>query len=60
VVAALVLSQAASLYLLHAYVTQPRNAYGMGQFVSHLKTMGAALQTMSPEQAVGIHRPHRG
>jgi len=50
VVAALVLSQAASLYLLHEYVTQPRNAYGMGQFVSHLKTMGAALQTMSPEQ----------
>ena len=50
VVAALVLSQAASLYLLHEYVTQPRNAYGMRQFVSHLKTMSAALQTMSPEQ----------
>ena len=50
VVAALVLSQAASLYLLHEYVTAPRNAFGVGQFVSHLKTISAALQTMSPEQ----------
>jgi two-component system, OmpR family, osmolarity sensor histidine kinase EnvZ len=49
-VAALVLSQAASLYLLHEYVTQPRNAFGMGQFVSHLKTISAALQTMTTEQ----------
>ena len=49
-VAALVLSQAASLYLLHEYVTQPRNAFGIGQFVSHLKTISAALQTMTPEQ----------
>ena len=48
--AALVLSQAASLYLLHEFVTQPRNAFGIGQFVSHLKTIGAALQTMTPEQ----------
>ena len=50
VVAALVLSQAASLYLLHEYVMAPRNAFGIGQFVSHLKTIGAALQTMSAEQ----------
>jgi two-component system, OmpR family, osmolarity sensor histidine kinase EnvZ len=50
VVAALVLSQAASLYLLHEHVMAPRNAFGIGQFVSHLKTIGAALQTMSPEQ----------
>jgi two-component system osmolarity sensor histidine kinase EnvZ len=50
VVAALVLSQAASMYLLHEYVMAPRNAFGIGQFVSHLKTIGAALQTMSPEQ----------
>ena len=49
-VAALILSQAASLYLLHEYVTQPRNAFGIGQFVSHLKTISAALQTMTPEQ----------
>jgi two-component system osmolarity sensor histidine kinase EnvZ len=49
-VAALVLSQAASLYLLHEYVTLPRNAFGIGQFVSHLKTISAALQTMAPEQ----------
>ena len=49
-VAALVLSQAASLWLLNEYVTQPRLAMGVGQFVSHLKTISAALQTMSPEQ----------
>ncbi|MBC8021630.1 MAG: hypothetical protein H7Y14_00830 [Burkholderiales bacterium] len=49
-VAALALSQAASLYLLHEFVTQPRAAFGMGQFVSHLKTISAALQTMTPEQ----------
>ncbi|HUQ28605.1 MAG TPA: ATP-binding protein [Usitatibacter sp.] len=49
-VAALVLSQAASVYLLHEYVTLPRNAFGIGQFVSHLKTISAALQTMKPEQ----------
>ncbi len=49
-VAALVLSQAASLYLLHTFVDQPRQAFGHGQFVSHLKTISAALQTMTPEQ----------
>jgi len=49
-VAALVLSQATALWLLHTYVTQPRAAYGVGQFVSHLKTISAALQTMSAEQ----------
>jgi two-component system osmolarity sensor histidine kinase EnvZ len=49
-VVALVLSQAAALWLLHEYVSQPRNALGLGQFVSHLKTIGAALQTMSAEQ----------
>ena len=49
-VAALVLSQAAALWLLHEYVTQPRVAFGIGQFVSHLKTINAALATMAPEQ----------
>ncbi len=49
-VVALVLSQAAALWLLHEYVSQPRNALGLGQFVNHLKTIGAALQTMSPDQ----------
>lgn len=49
-VAALVLSQAASLWLLHEHVTQPRMALGIGQFVSHLKTISAALQTMTPPQ----------
>jgi two-component system osmolarity sensor histidine kinase EnvZ len=49
-VAALVLSQAIALWLLHTFVTQPRAAFGVGQFVSHLKTISAALQTMSPDQ----------
>ena len=49
-VAALVVSQAASLWLLHEYVTQPRAALGVGQFVSHLKTISAALQTMGARE----------
>jgi len=49
-IAALVLSQATALWLLHAFVTQPRIAGGVGQFVSHLKTISAALQTMSVDQ----------
>ena len=49
-VAALVVSQAASLWLLHEYVTQPRAALGVGQFVSHLKTISAALQTMDARE----------
>lgn len=49
-VAALVLSQATALWLLHSFVTKPRVALGVGQFVSHLKTISAALQTMAPEQ----------
>ncbi|HEX4779781.1 MAG TPA: ATP-binding protein [Usitatibacter sp.] len=56
-VAALVLSQAAALWLLHSYVTQPRAAGGMGLFVSHLKTINAALQTMTaPQQQEFIAR----
>jgi two-component system, OmpR family, osmolarity sensor histidine kinase EnvZ len=49
-VAALVLSQAAALWLLNEYVTKPRLAIGVGQFVSHLKTINAALQTLSAPQ----------
>jgi two-component system osmolarity sensor histidine kinase EnvZ len=49
-VAALVLSQAAALWLLNEYVTKPRLVAGIGAFVSHLKTINAALQTMSPPQ----------
>jgi two-component system osmolarity sensor histidine kinase EnvZ len=49
-VAALVLSQVAALWLLNEFVTQPRLAFGIGQFVSHLKTINAALATMAPEQ----------
>jgi two-component system osmolarity sensor histidine kinase EnvZ len=46
--AALVLSQAAALWLFDEYVTRPRTAVGMRQFVSHLKTVSAALETMDP------------
>ncbi|HXF80593.1 MAG TPA: ATP-binding protein [Usitatibacter sp.] len=49
-VAALILSQAAALWLLHSYVTQPRGGPRMGLFVSHLKTISAALQTMTAPQ----------
>ena len=49
-IAALVLSQAASLYLMHQYVTQPRHAARIGLFVSHLKTISAALNTMDADQ----------
>jgi two-component system osmolarity sensor histidine kinase EnvZ len=56
-VAALVLSQAAALWLLHSQVTQPRAAVGVGAFVSHLKTISAALQTMTaPQQQEFIGR----
>jgi two-component system osmolarity sensor histidine kinase EnvZ len=48
--AALVLSQAAALWLFDEYVTRPRTAVGMRQFVSHLKTVSAALETMDPSQ----------
>jgi len=49
-VAALILSQAAALWLVHSFVTQPRGGVGMGLFVSHLKTLDAALQTMTAPQ----------
>ncbi len=49
-IAALVLSQATALYLLHEYVTQPRHAARIGLFVSHLKTISAALNTMDTTQ----------
>jgi two-component system osmolarity sensor histidine kinase EnvZ len=49
-VAALVLSQAAAVFLLDQYITRPRAALGMRQFVSHLKTVSAALETLDPSQ----------
>jgi two-component system osmolarity sensor histidine kinase EnvZ len=49
-VAALVLSQVAAVWFLHEYVTRPRASFAIGQFVSHLKTIDAALQTMPPAQ----------
>ena len=48
IAAALMLSQAASLYLLHEYVTHPRFTARVGHFVSHLKTIRAALDAMDP------------
>jgi two-component system osmolarity sensor histidine kinase EnvZ len=49
-VVALVVSQLASLWLLREYVTNPRQGQGIGQFVSHLKTISAALETMPDGQ----------
>ena len=46
VVAALVLSQAAALWLFDRYLTQPRIAQSTRNFVSHLKTVSAAMQTL--------------
>ncbi len=50
VVIALVLSQAAALWLLERHVTAPRLQMAIGQFVFHLKTISAALQTLDPAQ----------
>ena len=56
-VAALVLSQAAALWLFDEHITQPRMALATRQFVSHLKTVNAALQTMGEaEQQAFIAR----
>jgi two-component system osmolarity sensor histidine kinase EnvZ len=56
-VAALVLSQATAVWLMHEYVTQPRVMQNIRLFVSHLKTINAALQTMTgPEQQAFIAR----
>jgi two-component system osmolarity sensor histidine kinase EnvZ len=50
VVAALVLSQATAVWLLQEYVTKPRVSAAVRNFVSHLKTINAAMQTLTPEQ----------
>jgi two-component system osmolarity sensor histidine kinase EnvZ len=47
---ALLLSQAVSLYFLNERVTRPRQAAGIGQFVAHLKTIRAALETLPESQ----------
>ena len=68
---ALVLSQGFALWLMHEYVTQPRVEQNIRLFVSHLKTIVAALDTMDPgqertfaariEEQEGIHvAPVRG
>lgn len=45
---ALVASQAASFAIFRREVQQPRQAMGIGHFVSHLKTIHAALSTLPP------------
>lgn len=47
-VVALVASQAASFWLFRQQVQQPRMMMGIGHFVSHLKTIHAALNTLPP------------
>ena len=47
-VIALVASQAASFWLFRQQVQQPRQAMRIGQFVSHLRTIHAALNTLPP------------
>ena len=49
-VAALVMSQVAAWYLLEEFVNRPRQTAAVGQVVSHLKTVNAALQTLPPAQ----------
>jgi len=48
-VVALVASQGAALLLFRSQVQQPRLGQGIGQFVSHLKTISAALESLTPE-----------
>jgi len=56
-VAALVLSQATALWLFDEYIAQPRAALATRHFVSHLKSVHAALQTMDePQQRAFIAR----
>jgi two-component system, OmpR family, osmolarity sensor histidine kinase EnvZ len=50
IVAALVLSQATALWLFDRYVTQPRVMATVSLFVTHVKSITAALQTMNPAQ----------
>ena len=49
-VAALVLSQATAWLLLEEFVNRPRIALAIGQTVSHLKTVNAALTTLEPDR----------
>ncbi|HUP29033.1 MAG TPA: ATP-binding protein [Usitatibacter sp.] len=47
---ALALSQAIALWLFDRYITQPRVAITSNTFMSHLKSLSAALETMPPAQ----------
>jgi two-component system osmolarity sensor histidine kinase EnvZ len=49
-VVALVVSQAIALWLFDRYITQPRVAVTTSTFISHLKTLAAALETMPDSQ----------
>ena len=50
IVVALVLSQATAFWLFDKYITQPRIAGTITQFVSHLKTISAAMQSLPPDR----------
>ncbi len=50
ILAALLVSQATALWLLREYVAKPRAARAMNSFVSHLKTISAALETMDDSE----------
>jgi two-component system osmolarity sensor histidine kinase EnvZ len=47
---ALILSQAIALWLFDHYITQPRVALTSNTFMSHLKSLSAALETMPAAQ----------
>ena len=49
-VLALVVSQAIAVWLLNEQVSKPRTMAAIHQFVWHLKTIRAALETLTPEQ----------
>jgi two-component system osmolarity sensor histidine kinase EnvZ len=50
IVVSMVLSQATATWLLDHYVTQPRVNASIGLFVSHLRTIVAAVQTLGPAE----------
>jgi two-component system osmolarity sensor histidine kinase EnvZ len=47
-IAALLVSQATTYWLFERYVAQPRMERSIGHFVSHLRTISAALQAIEP------------
>jgi two-component system osmolarity sensor histidine kinase EnvZ len=50
IVAALALSQVTAVLLTREFVVKPRAARTMGNFVNHLKTISAAMETMNTDE----------